>query len=480
MSGARKRSGGCNWFQQNVEQIAQADAILCERIRDRSLCKHANKGLCEEVLSVLRSSLSTAHAGSESSSVLLLGESGSGKSHAVEECLARLNQEREGASAVVLRAHGGVYNTDVECMRHLATQVAQQVRELPDGNASFEQSMEWLRSVLKESFKQASAAIIVLDRFEHFCSRSRQTLLYNLFDVAQEAGVRICIIGMSEKMDVMGLLEKRIKSRFTMRHVHALRPTSMSDLIEVLMSKLALPHDCGLKTSFITGFNKSLEAALQQKEPEWQSHLDLGRPPSWFLSRCLPVAALLHELCEVVGDSTTSAAKRSRKADAARCLPSGTWAEVNDLLVASLSEAEHIVLVALFRMRDRRASATMRTVLHEIELLHQTSKLVFQFDMDGYIAAFDRLVQMKLINVRSPGTFDAGRRHMPCESKVHGMYLGFVCDLEKSASAWLSNPLRSLPGEVQQWAARQRPQEDQLGRRDSGPRRLQLGRRTTA
>ena len=38
----------------------------------------------------------------------------------------------------------------------------------------------------QESFQRDSAVVIVLDRFEHFCGMARQTLLYNLFNLAQD------------------------------------------------------------------------------------------------------------------------------------------------------------------------------------------------------------------------------------------------------------------------------------------------------
>jgi hypothetical protein len=367
----------------------------------------------------------------------------------VEKCLQRLREEQGATTAVVLRAHGGAYGTDVECMRHLASQVAQKGTEFPDGNASFEHILEWLRAVMKESFKQAGAAVIVLDRFEHFCSRSRQTLLYNLFDVAQEADVRICIVGMSEKVDVTSLLEKRIKSRFSMRQTYAFQPKNFEELVNGLMTKLRLPPSCGLRKTFVTEFNKHVEAAVRAHQPQWQLEVDLGRPMSWFLSKCVPVSALLWR-----GFGHPSGAPPAKRPRTVR--GSFTATDVNDMLLRSLSEIEHIVMTALFRIRDRNLSATLSLTLHEIEVLHRNFKLVFPFDADTYSRAFERLLQMKLVGIRSPGKMDAGKRHVQCESLVHGVYYDYVSDLERPEGTLHFNPLRSLPGEVQQWAARQR------------------------
>merc|ERR1719197_387585 len=168
---------------------------------------------------------------------------------------------------------------------------------VPHANASFKAGMDCIKSVFKGSFKEARAMVMVLDQFEYFCSRARQTLLYNLFDIAQEAGVHLSVIGTSEKMDVMDSLEKRIRSRFSMRHLHTFLPTTMDALVQVLTARLRLPHDCRLKTPFVNQFSKYVESALFAKRDEWKPHLELGRAPSWFLARCLPVASLLYEAC---------------------------------------------------------------------------------------------------------------------------------------------------------------------------------------
>lgn len=450
---ASRQSDTQRWLTKNVELIAQAQEIIGQHFENPYLCEHTATGLCDEVFAVVRGCLGGA-GGGESGSVLILGEAGSGKSHAVEKCLQRLREEQGATTAVVLRAHGGAYGTDVECMRHLASQVAQKGVEFPDGNASFEQILEWLRSVMKESFKQAGAAVIVLDRFEHFCSRSRQTLLYNLFDVAQEADVRICIVGMSEKVDVTSLLEKRIKSRFSMRQTYAFQPKNFEDLVNGLMTKLRLPPSCGLRRTFVTEFNKHVEAAVRAHQPQWQPEVDLVRPMSWFLSKCVPVSALLWTGLPLGGPGHPSGAPPAKRPRTVR--GSFTATDVNDMLLRSLSEIEHIVMTALFRIRDRSLSATLSLTLHEIELLHRNFKLVFPFDADTYSRAFERLLQMKLVGIRSPGKMDAGKRHVQCESLVHGVYFDYVSDLERPETTLHFNPLRSLPGEVQQWAARQR------------------------
>ncbi len=46
-----------------------------------------------------------------------------------------------------------------------------------------------------------------------------QTLLYNLFDVAQSRAAPIIVVGLTTELDVVENLEKRVKSRFNHRQV---------------------------------------------------------------------------------------------------------------------------------------------------------------------------------------------------------------------------------------------------------------------
>ena len=100
------------------------------------------------------------------------------------------------------RNRQGAYDSNMECLKHLATQVAAHCLSTPP-HSCLEGSMEWFRGLLQAnggqtfprlnsglpcqvSFNHDSAVVIVLDQFEKFCRFTRQTLLYNLFNLAQE------------------------------------------------------------------------------------------------------------------------------------------------------------------------------------------------------------------------------------------------------------------------------------------------------
>ena len=77
-----------------------------------------------------------------------------------------------------------------------------------------------------ETDQVAKSVIFILDEFDLFASHPRQTLLYNLFDIAQARKAPIAVLGLTTKIDVVESLEKRVKSRFSHRYVHLAPPKS--------------------------------------------------------------------------------------------------------------------------------------------------------------------------------------------------------------------------------------------------------------
>jgi hypothetical protein len=224
----------------------------------------------------------------------------------------------------------------------------------------------------------------------------------------------------------------------------------MDGLVQVLAARLKLPPDCPLKATWVNQFSKYVEDALFAKRDEWKPHLELGRAPSWFLARCLPVASLLYEACS---DDEPSA-KCAKLAH----MPSCTHHEATMLLLNSLTEDDHIVLLALYRLKARGLPRTLSVILHEVQLLHQDSGhcILHAFNADFYAAAFDRLLRLRLIELTRPGTADMAKAHTPCVSSVDCLYAELVRELNNAEPAPWKNPLRALPQAIQQWAARQR------------------------
>lgn len=85
---------------------------------------------------------------------------------------------------------------------------------------SYAENLSFLLACLRSGQKNESKCVIfILDHFDLFCSHPKQALLYNLFDIVQSAQAPLCVIGLTCRQDVLELLEKRVKSRFSHRQI---------------------------------------------------------------------------------------------------------------------------------------------------------------------------------------------------------------------------------------------------------------------
>lgn len=86
----------------------------------------------------------------------------------------------------------------------------------------------------------SQSVLFVIDEFDMFAAHPRQTLLYNLFDIAQSRKAPIAVMGCTTRMDVVELLEKRVKSRFSHRYVYLSLPKTLPAFWQVCRQGLML------------------------------------------------------------------------------------------------------------------------------------------------------------------------------------------------------------------------------------------------
>lgn len=99
----------------------------------------------------------------------------------------------------------------------------------------------------------SQSVIFIIDEFDMFAAHPRQTLLYNLFDIAQSRKAPIAVLGCTTRLDVVEMLEKRVKSRFSHRYIYLSMPKSLPIYWQVcrqgLMMGEANPVDEGIDTN---------------------------------------------------------------------------------------------------------------------------------------------------------------------------------------------------------------------------------------
>jgi origin recognition complex subunit 4 len=93
------------------------------------------------------------------------------------------------------------------------------------------------------SNQTAKSVVFILDEFDLFTTHARQTLLYNLFDIAQARKAPIAVLGLTTRIDVVESLEKRVKSRFSHRYVYLPSPRSPPNFWEICKEALIISED---------------------------------------------------------------------------------------------------------------------------------------------------------------------------------------------------------------------------------------------
>lgn len=215
----------------------------------------------------------------EGNSMLILGARGTGKSALVNDVLTSLSADPALLDSFhVIRLDGFIHTDDKIALREIWRQLGREM-DLDDdgeGNApagkNYADALSTLLALLSHPSEQlpqypdqpqhnhdtsnqtdplttdpkpddndtahktltTRSIIFVITSFEHFAAHPRQTLLYNLFDIAQARKAPIAVLGLSTRMDVAEMLEKRVKSRFSHRFVFVPQAKSLASFLGTL------------------------------------------------------------------------------------------------------------------------------------------------------------------------------------------------------------------------------------------------------
>ncbi|CAG8121709.1 unnamed protein product [Penicillium salamii] len=207
----------------------------------------------------------------EGNSMLLLGSRGCGKTAIVESIISSLRKEH-GNQFHVVRLNGFLHTDDRLALREMWRQLGREMHTEDDAAKvnSYADTMATLLALLSHpeelfgtsgdagSKTAAKSIVILLDEFDLFVTHPRQTLLYNLFDIAQARKAPIAVIGLTTKVDVTEMLEKRVKSRFSHRYTYVPLPRSFEDFADICQGSLDLGDAEVLKIADELGSDRGL------------------------------------------------------------------------------------------------------------------------------------------------------------------------------------------------------------------------------
>ena len=191
----------------------------------------------------------------EGNSMLLIGARGTAKSTVVDTALLQLRNEYQDDFHVV-QLNGFFQTDDKLALKEIWRQLGKEMN-VEDGSmddrGNYADTLASLLALLSqpgelllgEKRETASKSVIfVLNEFDLFTSHPRQTLLYNLFDIAQSRKAPIAVLGLTTRIDIVENLEKRVKSRFSHRYVHFSLPKTYLAFLDIIKAiLLALPPD---------------------------------------------------------------------------------------------------------------------------------------------------------------------------------------------------------------------------------------------
>ena len=220
----------------------------------------------------------------EGNSMLLIGSRGCAKSTLVETVISDLSTDH-GENFHVVRLNGFIHTDDKLALREIWRQLGREMEVEDDaatGRSSYADTLSSLLALLSHSAEEsntenasiAKSVIFILDEFDLFASHPRQTLLYNLFDVAQSRNAPIAVLGLTTKIDVVESLEKRVKSRFGQRYVHLSLPRTFAAFATVCKAALTPPLSFALQIRDRNINSHGSTAAVQKVATAWSTYVD--------------------------------------------------------------------------------------------------------------------------------------------------------------------------------------------------------------
>ncbi|KAL4979944.1 origin recognition complex subunit 4 C-terminus-domain-containing protein [Aspergillus desertorum] len=260
----------------------------------------------------------------EGNSMLLLGPRGAGKTAIIETIVSSLKQEHKNDFHVV-RLNGFLHTDDRLALREIWRQLGRETNTEEEAGkvTSYADTMATLLALLshpeelqgsagnQNGATTAKSIVIVLDEFDLFVTHPRQTLLYNLFDIAQARKAPVAVIGVTTKVDVTEMLEKRVKSRFSHRSVYVPLPRTFEVFSEACFAGLDFDESESFTADDLSAIQSdSWKIALDKwrvylqglwADPAFQTHLrriyhTTKSVGEFFTSALVPVTQLYHSL----------------------------------------------------------------------------------------------------------------------------------------------------------------------------------------
>ncbi|KAL6115195.1 orc4 [Pungitius sinensis] len=371
----------------------------------------------------------------ESNSVLIVGPRGAGKTMLLK-CVLRDLQEEKEAEKNLLQVHlNGLLQTDDRiALKEITRQLHLENVAGDKVFGSFAENLTFLLEALKKGDRSSSRPVLfVLDEFDLFAAHKNQTLLYNLLDVSQSAQAPVAVVGVTCRLDVLELLEKRVKSRFSHRQIHLLSSPTFAEYLGRVRTRLGLP-DHFPDGRFAADWNASVETLCEDKSVEevLRRHFNSSKD---FRS--------LHTLLMLCLSRVTVAKPCIRPADlleASRL----SFADAKANMLHGLSILELCLIIAMKHLNDvyEGEPFNLQMVHNEFKkFLQRKSNSMYNFEQPVILKAFEHLQQLEMIRPVDSSSAKTQREYQ---------LMRLMLDHSQIMEALQKYP--QCPTEVKQWA----------------------------
>ncbi|KAI1211031.1 origin recognition complex subunit 4 C-terminus-domain-containing protein [Annulohypoxylon truncatum] len=378
-------------FEQHLRHMQRVLLDRCSGSRRIKLC-----GQAEAYDKAYQLVEQTVLAG-EGNSMMVIGARGCGKTTLMEEIISNLRAEHQEEFHVV-RLNGFIHTDDKLALKEIWRQLGKEMDledDLVNKTNNYADTMASLLALLShpaeimgaEDGVTSKSVVFIIDEFDLFATHARQTLLYNLFDIAQARKAPIAVLGLTTRIDVVESLEKRVKSRFSHRYVYMSLPKTLASYWDICKQGLCVDEE-DLRHE---GFDLSLQGIYKfrdywdkkietlRKTPAFEDHLEYHyyttkSVPTFLTSCILPLS--------MISASSLDLAIQSNPVGCVSLEPSGSSLH----LLATLSDLELALLISAARLDIVAHTDTVNFAMAYDEYSSQMGKQRVQSASSGILA----------------------------------------------------------------------------------------------
>ncbi|NXR20583.1 ORC4 protein, partial [Cinclus mexicanus] len=373
----------------------------------------------------------------ESNSALIIGPRGSGKTALLNHVLKDLREMREVRENLLEDPFlpGLLQTNDKVALKEITRQLQLENVVGDKVFGSFAENLAFLLEALRKGSRTSSCPILfVLDEFDLFVHHKNQTLLYNLFDISQSAQTPVTVIGLTCRQDILELLEKRVKSRFSHRQIYVMNSFDFKQYIKMFKKQLSLPAEFP-DEPFAQKWNNNVQHLSEDKTVQdvlqklFHHSKDLH---SLHLLLMLAVSAVtVHHPLLTAADLQEASRQHS------------TDSKAN--IVHGLSVLEICLIIAMKHLNEVYDGEpfNFQMVYNEFQkFIQRKAHSMYNFEKPVVMKAFEHLLQLELVQPLERPSVRAQREYL---------LMKLLLDSSQIMDALQVYP--NCPTDVKQWAA---------------------------